>query len=279
MSKTLLGFSLGLCGLCLAQPAFAEAKRCVAQNNDGAQQRDEHHLLAAREAYRACVAEPECPEMVRAECDSALTDLKTAIPTLLVAVVDEQGHDIAGSTLTLDGKPVALDGSTIEVDPGSHQLEAKGGELSSELNVVAIESDLNRRVEITLHAPKAAEPLSAPPPAPEPTRRSNVPAYVLGGVAAAGLASFGYFAGTGYAEKTGTLDHCKPYCAPDDVKSVRTQYLVADVSLGVSLVALAAAGYWLISAPKAPERASQSRFFVGMTALPHEAGVSLRWIE
>src|SRR4051812_23755206 len=124
MSTRSAGSLLVIAGLCISSQAFADAKQCVAQNNDGVQKRDEHHLLAARDAYRACVAEAECPELVRAECDAALADMKTAIPTLLVAVVDEQQHDLAGATLTLDGNPVALDGSPVEVDPGAHELVA-----------------------------------------------------------------------------------------------------------------------------------------------------------
>jgi len=281
MSRRLVAGWISLSSLLSAGNALADAKQCVAQNNDGAQARDEHRLIAAREAYRACVAERDCPEMVRSECDNALNDLKTAIPTLLVAVVDEQQHDIAGATLTLDGKPIALDGSTIEVDPGSHQLVAKSGELSSELQVVAIESDLNRRVELVLHSPQMEPPKPAPAnDAAAPAVRSKVPAYVLGGVGVAGLASFGLFAGMGYSKKTGTLDACKPYCNPSDVKAVRTDYLVADMSLAVSLVSLAGAGYLLLTSPKETPRASVQRpFSVGLAAAPGLAALSLRWTE
>src|SRR6187402_2673164 len=79
--------------------AHADAKQCVRHNNDGAQLRDEHRLLAARVAYRACLAEPACPEIVRSECDAALADIKSAIPTLIVAVLDERGHDLPGAAL------------------------------------------------------------------------------------------------------------------------------------------------------------------------------------
>src|ERR1700743_2983108 len=98
MSRRFFSGLIGLASGLSVGHALADAKQCVAQNNDGAQKRDEHHLIAAREAYRACVAERECPEIIRSECDSALNDLKTAIPTLLVAVVDEQHNDITGAT-------------------------------------------------------------------------------------------------------------------------------------------------------------------------------------
>jgi hypothetical protein len=279
MNRRAVSAIFGVCGLFIASPAFADAKQCVAQNNDGAQKRDEHHLLAAREAYRACVAETECPEVVRAECDTALTEIKTAIPTLLVAVLDEQQHDLPGATLTLDGQPVALDGSTVEVDPGTHELIASNGSLSSHLQVKAIESDLNRRVEIVLQAPHPVEvPRDQAPPPVKAAPRSAVPAYVLGGVAAASAASFGYFALSGHSEM-GPLDRCKPYCAAADVQRVRTKYLIADISLGVSLVALAGAGYWLLSGPKEAHAKSESGLSVALSARPGAAGLSVRWIR
>ncbi len=280
MMKSALSCLLIVCGLCGAAPAFADAKQCVAQNNDGAQKRDEHHLLAAREAYRACVAETECPEMVRAECDSAVADLKTAVPTLLVAVVDEQHHDLAGATLTLDGQPVALDGSPVEVDPGSHELDASLGALSAKLQIMAIESDLNRRVEIVLQAPHtdAGRAVPAQNASAAGPRRSNLPAYVLAGVAVVGAASFGYFALSGHADM-GPLDRCKPYCTTDAVRSVRTKYLLADISLGVSIVALGSAGYWLLSTPKEAPKTGSGSFSVALAARPGGAGLSLRWVE
>jgi hypothetical protein len=278
--RTISGF-IAVCSLFAAPRAFADAKQCVAQNNDGVQLRDEHHLLAAREAYRACVAEKECPELVRGECDAALADIKTAIPTLLVAVLDQDQHDISGATLTLDGEPVALDGSSIEVDPGKHELIAKSGELSSRLQVLAIESDLNRRVEIVLQPPHTdAEPATQDTP-PVIAPRSKVPAYVLGGVGAAAALSFGIFAISGHSGMS-SLDQCKPFCAASDVQSVRTKYTIADVSLGVSLVALAGAGFWLLSASKekpASTASAPSAFDIGLVPELAGAGVSLRWRE
>jgi hypothetical protein len=278
MKKSAASWLLVLSGLCATSPAFADAKECVAQNNDGAQKHDEHQLLAARAAYRSCVAETECPDIIRAECDKAVADLKTAIPTLLVAVVDEQQHDLAGATLTLDGQPVALDGSPLEVDPGPHELSANRGTLSTKLEVMAIESDLNRRVEIVLQAPHVEQPAPAPSPIVAGPRRSNVPAYVLGGVAVLGAGSFSYFALSGHSEFN-TLGHCKPYCQPDDVRRVRTKYLLADISLGVSVVALASAGYWLFSAPKEAPETSRTPVSLALAVRPGGAGVSVRWTE
>ena len=274
--RTALAGLLVCCGFFTAALAQADARQCVLHNNDGAQLRDDRHLLAAREAYRACITEHECPAIVRSECDAALADIKAAMPTLLVAVVDSQGHDLADAALKVDGRPVVLDGSSIEVDPGAHELVASSGSLSSRLQLMAIESDRSRHVELVLRSPPQ-KPTSNRPVLP--VVRSNWPAYALGGVAALGAVSFGYFGINGTAGSR-DLQSCKPYCDASAVTRVRNEYQVADISLGVSLVALVSAGYWLWSAPKhAPAELSASSLSWGFTALPHAAGLSVRWVE
>jgi hypothetical protein len=266
--------------------AAADAQACVAQNNDGADRRANHQLLAAREAYRACVAEPGCPDVVLSECESALSELKTAIPTLLVSVLDEQQHDTVGATLKVDGRPVAVDGSPIEVDPGPHQLLAEAQGASAAMEVIGVENEANRRVALLLKGLHTASPLpdqelvSASEPARTQAvskRPSSVPSFVLGGVGAIAAASFGYFAISGHSEFN-QLEKCKPDCARSAVQEVRTKYLLADVSLGVSVVALATAGYLLFRTPREQSAVSGS-VSVNVTAAPQAAGLSLRWVQ
>jgi len=264
--------------------AAADAQQCVQQSNDGADLRDGHHMLAARSAYRACVTEADCPPVVRSECSAALDELAAIIPTLIVALRDEQGHDLLGSTLWLDGNAIALDGSALEVDPGVHDLTASSGSLRSRLRVLVVEKDTSRRIEIVMQARKtqlSAAPLAASaarPPATAAAARSGLPLYALAGVAALGTASFGYFALSGHADLR-DLEQCKPACPPSDVSSVRAKYLAADISLGVSLAALAGAGYWLLSAPKERRAAAIEPFSLSVTASKSAAGLSVRWLE
>src|SRR5882724_12860588 len=58
--------------LTITRLAAADAQQCVTHNNDGVDLRAKHKLLGAREAYRECVADPGCPGVVRAECETAL---------------------------------------------------------------------------------------------------------------------------------------------------------------------------------------------------------------
>jgi hypothetical protein len=247
-------------------PAHAEPRACIDHNNQGAEQRSSHHLLAARSAYMACVSEPSCPNVVRAECESALSELKTAIPSLSIAVVDDLKRDVAGAEFTLDGKKSNFQGVAIEVDPGAHELAAARAGDRVKLQLVALEGEQNRRVELTLPSeaeverptpPRRGDATAPAPPATTPPRRSLVPVLVMGGVALAGAASFGYFALSGKADVR-DLERCKPYCPTDEVRSARTKYLLADVSLGVSVLAASVGAYLLLSAP-APAAAATSR--------------------
>jgi len=153
------------------------------------------------------------------------------------------------------------------------------------MQVVAIENEANRQVELVLKPqPTSFEPGqglgsqgelagATPPPAP----RSRVPSYVLGGVGAAAAASFAYFAISGHSAFN-QLEQCKPNCRRSDVRDVRTKYLLADVSLGVSVVALATAGYFLFR--PAPERAVASgSVTLDVAAAPQTAGLSIRWVQ
>jgi hypothetical protein len=272
--------------LTASRVAAADAQECVAQNNAAADHRANHRLLAARTAYRACVAEPGCPDMVRSECESALSELKTAIPTLLVSVLDEQKHDAVGATLTVDGRVVAVDGSPIEVDPGPHQLLAADQGAAAGIQVISVENEANREVELVLKglhsalvSPDRESELAGASPAASglATPRSRVPSYVLGGASAVALASFGYFAISGHSE-VNQLEQCKPDCARSAVHEVRVKYLLADVSLGVSVVALATAGYLLFRAPSY-HAATGSSVSVNIRAAPQVLGLSLSWAQ
>lgn len=266
-----------------SQNARADSQSCVESNNQGADLRGAHQLLAARAAYQACAADPACPGIVRSECDAAMSDLRQSIPSLLIAVVDRLGQDVPEATLQVDGHPVAHDGSPIDVDPGTHLIFAQRGAQQISLQIVALENEPNRHLELRLPSAVPAEtrePVGAAeqPPSTPPAmiaRPSRVPAYVLAGVSAAGLASFSYFAISGHSRRDGLYD-CKPSCAPDDVRDVRNRYLFADISLGISAVALGTAAFLFFRASDhAPAARAGLSFDLGITR--EAAALQLKW--
>lgn len=253
--------------------ARADGKECITQNNEGADQQAQHHLLAARTAYLACSSSESCPEVVRAECQQGLMQLSAAIPSIVVKVVDSQHRDLGQATLTLDGQAISHDGTALEVDPGAHQLAASLGTMRTQLDVVAGEGERNRRIELILTEPTPAKTTQQPPPAPE---RSHLPSYVLGGVGILAAGSFGYFAITGHSQMS-DLDRCKPFCERSDVKSVQTKYLIADISLGVSVAALGAATYLWLREDSQPRE--EAKLKVDVLAAPSFAGLNVRWSQ
>ena len=273
-----------LCLLC-ARRARADAKSCVLAANDAADQRALHHLLAARQIYQQCTADPECPAVVRTECEASLAELTQAVPTFIVRVVDEQRHDLLDAQLTLDGRAIPIDGAPLSLDPGPHELVATRGSLVNHVPLVAGEFEVDRHIEIVLSAPapvvvKEAKPIPRPLSytTPTPPERSYTASYVLGGVGALGLASFGILALSGHSDLS-ALDTCKPECTHSEVQRVHTKYQLADASLGVSVIAFATAGYLYWSSSHEPRASAPGSLSVAVNPVPGRASVSLQWVE
>jgi hypothetical protein len=62
---------------------------------------------------------------------------------------------------------------------------------------------------------------------------------------------------------------CAPYCASSDLDSAKREALVADVSLGVGVVSLGAAAYFLLARPST---AAEGDAKTGIVILPTRGG-------
>jgi hypothetical protein len=209
------------------------------------------------------------------ECNAALAELEATLPTLILSVVDQRGHDISDATLSIDGQSVALDGSALAVDPGLHTVVAEHDRRRTQIQIVASEKELNRHVELMLADPPMQPKKNRRPE--QPPASSRLPSFALAGVSALGAGSFAIFALSGDAQ-VNDLERCKPHCSTADVNSVRTKYLIADVSLGVSLAALGAATYLLLT-HKAPKPSDAAAVTFDIEAAPGTAGLAMRWTE
>ena len=270
-------------------------------NNSAVALQEGHHLLAARDAYQACLGDPACPAPVHSECEQEIAQLDAIIPTVLVTVVDEQKRDLtAHASLRVDGEAIRNDGLPLRLDPGAHELTvAHPGMVDSTTKLEAVEGEVDRALEIALQASPsvAGAPSTLIPAVPVPARktavvaerrapetssaaserRSTVPVYLLGGVSALGAASFIFFGLSGDVQRN-QLYQCKPTCDPSEVRSVSSHYLAADLSLGASVLSLAGA-YWLYRARSKPTsaNAAATSFSLALTAVPGEGGLSVRW--
>lgn len=88
-------------------------------------------------------------------------------------------------------------------------------------------------------------------------------AWVLGGVGVVGIGAFATFGILGLSEKGDreapvAEGGCAPNCSDDEVSSVRTKLVLADVSLGIGVAALGVATYLFVTSPKDAPAASPS---------------------
>jgi hypothetical protein len=88
---------------------------------------------------------------------------------------------------------------------------------------------------------------------------------VLGGVGVLGLASFAFFGLSG-SSKQSDLDsrNCKPNCPQDDVDTIKRNYLIADISLGVGAASLVAASVFYFTRSSSQEPGPSNSVSVGV---------------
>ena len=250
-----------------APPArAAEAvARCTEAAEDGQRLRASGQLRAASQKMTVCIA-PECPALVRRHCAKWREELDDAIPTIVVRVVDARGHDVQTGKIRVDGAEEAEpgDGRAIAIDPGSHTIAWTRGEQRVAEDVVVREGERNRAVVLTLGA--AADPgpdrggTTAPPRPldpvpPAPSGSTPWPAVLAGAGAAVGI-------GGGVFWYLGTRDHAHlestcaatSSCAPSDVSHAKTELVVGDVLVGISVAAISTAVVWFLLRDAAPRR-------------------------
>lgn len=237
---------------CSTRSARADVAACVAAHSHGQAERNAGHLQSARADFISC-STSECPSEIQAECASFLAEVEAFMASVVFAAIDEQGHDATEVKVSVDGR-VALEkltGLATTLDPGSHEVAYHWADgFEQKQTVVVAQGEKNRRVELR-REPRAA--LAAPVAAAPQAKNTPVLAYVLGGVGVAALGSFAAFAITGKSAEH-AMDGCKPHCAQSQADKMRLRYLLADISLGVGVVALGAGGYLFFSADGAPSR-------------------------
>ncbi len=219
-------------------------------------------LKAAREQLITCGGDA-CPADIRRDCAQWLAETEAAIPSVIIAGKAEGGADAVEVRVSIDGTQVAerLDGKAIVIDPGQHRFHFElQGHLPVDQEILVHEREQGRVIQVQFMRPAAPS---------KPPRASSIP-YVIGGVGIAGLAAFSYFALRGRG-KQGDLDDsgCKPNCAYDDLDSIKRDYLIANISLGIGLASLGTATVLFLSSrhtANATNGAQSMRFEVGWSA-------------
>lgn len=280
MTRPLLAASFISLSLLSAQAARADGKECARAYIQGQELRQATKLERARERLLVC-AQRSCPGFMQAECTRWLADVERALPTIVIDARDASGAAVEVKALWIDGERRDAPGaSAMPIDPGEHtfRIEAADG-ASAAARAIVREGDKSRAIVITASgnspsppagvalardaSPRDGAPLAAragdDAEGSASSRGLPAGAYVLGGLAALGLASYGYFGITGLTKQLDLKSSCSPHCSEDDLSTLRRDYLAADISLGVALVA-GAAFAWIALSPRGES--------VVVTALP-----------
>ncbi|HEY8942913.1 MAG TPA: hypothetical protein VIM73_01570, partial [Polyangiaceae bacterium] len=217
-----------------------------------------------------------CHPAIRADCVQWHEEVKTAIPTVVFSARSWE-QDLFDVRVFVDGKLVArrLDGRPLELNPGSHKFRFEApGFAPEERQLLLVPGEKLRAIVVSFDAPEQAQGArpaeqTAPPaevkpdaggadtpapvePAPEPEGPSRpVPtlSYVFGAVTLAGVAGFAGLALTGLEDYNSLDSNCRPGCSSSEVDSVRTKFILADISLGVAVASAVTATILYINRP------------------------------
>jgi len=205
----------------------------------------------ARVRLLECV-NAQCGGDVRRRCALALQKLDAITPSIVVNMKDAHGNDVSDVAVSLEDQPLvsSLDGMAIPVDPGKHRFVfQRPGQAPVSLTLEIREAEKFRAIEVPLESPSLAPPVEAASASAPPSGWSPrvVGGATLIGVGVVGLAAFTWLGVSARSEEK-ELESCKP-CTDGRIDSVETRYLLANVSLGVSVAALGSATWLLLTGP------------------------------
>jgi len=250
---------------------------CVEASEQAQAERRDGKLMSARDDLVVC-AQEKCPAVVKEDCAKWLAEVEAAIPTVSLGARTEAGADIAHATFWVDGvvSEDASAGKVISLDPGVHKVRVEANGETMESEVVARAGEKNRAVTIVFAARSASpvvDPVPVAPAGPAHASRSPWP-FILGGIGIASLGAFTYFAVSGINDRSELNSTCAPHCAQSDVDSIRTKFIVADITGVVGVASLGAAAWLWFSSPK-PSARSAGPTAVGFVPLPAGGAVTV----
>jgi hypothetical protein len=245
--KALIAAAVGIAATMVAETvAWADDREQCANAAEQAQTlRDEGKYRRAREQMMICVRDV-CPGPIKSDCGKWLDQVERDAPTVVFGAKDG-GKDITDVKVWMDGVAVTekLDGKPQLVDAGEHTFKFEHGGVVKEEKVLIQAGQKGRAISVAFGQTATT---TTPPPTPQ-EEGSLVPALVVGGIGILALGSFTLFGIQGKNE-VDDLQKCKPRCAESDVDKARTKLIIADISLGVGIVALAVSAYMIITRPK-----------------------------
>ena len=243
-----------------AEQNLERLKSCVANHERSQVTRNDGDLLGARSAALAC-SQAECPSIVRNDCLQWFAEVDRDLASVVVTA--RVGADDVDATIYVDGQkqPAEAYGRTLELNPGRHhfRMDRVDGKAPQERDVMLAPRDKERQVlfQIAASAPPTPTP-TAPAQRAVPTERP-VPmvTFVVGGAALALATGGGVLGVLSLADrsdraKPASEGGCSPYCTDEDVSSVKSKAIGADVLFGLSVATGAAALLTYLWRPEVP---------------------------
>lgn len=226
----------------------SEADTCIDAAEAGQKDAKDGKLRAARRAFLEC-ARDACPAAVRTECTKWLDDVDARQPAVLFRVRNSEGREITDVQISADGAPflTTIDGRAQMIDPGVHEFIFETHGVAWKESVLIRERDKSALVDATvpksLAAEKASRPVASASVAPP------LASILLGGVGLVGVGGFALFGTNAVNGRDDLRNTCAPFCTDDQVSAVKRDTIIANVSLGVGVVALIAGTViWIKSA-------------------------------
>ena len=228
-----------------------DREQCASAADQAQQLRDEGKYRRAREQLLIC-ARDVCPAPIKRDCLDWLSQVESTAPTVVFGAKDAT-KDLSDVKVYVDGAAVTdrLDGKPVQMDLGKHTVKFEYQGQIKEEEVIIGAGQKNRNVTVTFGAAAGAGQGPTPPPGGETSKEGSiVPAVVVGSIGVLALGSFAIFGLGGKSDVSNLENTCKPHCAESDVDKARTKLIIADISLGVGIVALGVATYLFVTRPK-----------------------------
>jgi len=225
-------------------------------------------LQAARVQLESC-AQDVCPEFIRTDCLNWDGEVRAEIPTVVFAARSAEG-DLSDVQVSVGPRVLTthIDGEAVELDPGEYDITFTATGLKPlTQHVLLARGERNRLLRAELRPPAANTGPSEGPISLAGASRSWALPAVFGGLGAIGLAGFGVFGVWGHGAESNLKDTCSPRCSHAQISSVRTKYMVADISLAVGIASLGLATYFAVRG--GPEQRAQLSSPVDVQANAH----------
>jgi hypothetical protein len=269
-------FTLGVASRAVAEePSQNDQLACVRAYEAAQEHRLASKLLASRQDLLTC-REESCKAFISKACNDWLAEVNAALSTVTFDVW--QGERAIAEVRVSDNGTALLnrvDGDPVELDPGEHLFELQiPGADPIQKRVVLQPAEKNRLVRVFFPVAKTIDekPVSESPASPS----SSPWPYIFGSVGGLGLSGFAVLGIWGISRENDLRDQCAPHCSHTGVLSVRRQYLAADISLGVGVLALSAGAYLWFSAPDKSAKATGGIWRLGVTSAPYGAFAHLQ---